>query len=203
MAAHSVTRAATALVALAALTCAPACALSSARGPASLHGPPVAKSFGSTVEASDPALARALTAVALLPSPAAHRAVAREYRRLRIDDVAFDHLKAATRLDPTDAGAYDELARIWRDWGFPHLGLPDSTRAVYYAPRSAAAHNTYGTLLAATGQPDAARREFEAALALDPTAVFAVENLCRLDRLSGTARAEDRCLEPATSKTAR
>ena len=148
------------------------------------------KALGSTVESSDPALARALTRLALLPSADAHHAVAREYRRLRIDDAAFDHLTAATKLAPADATAYDELARIWRDWGFPHMGLADSARAVFYAPRSAVARNTRGTLLAALGQREDARREFEAALALDPGAGFAAENLCRLDRLAGNSSAE-------------
>jgi tetratricopeptide (TPR) repeat protein len=178
---------------LGALTCAQACAVASRGGVASAHASPASKSLGATVEASDPGLARALTAVALLPSPATHRAVAREYRRLKVDDAAFDHLKAATRLDPADALAYDQLARIWRDWGFPNLGLADASRAVYYAPQSAAAHNTKGTLLAAVGQQDAARREFETALSLDPDASFAVENLCRLDRLAGRVSTDLRC----------
>ena len=95
-------------------------------------------------------------------------------------DTAFDHLSAATRLDPRDAAAYDARARIWRDWGFPELGMGDSARAVFYAPRSAAARNTRGTLLAAAGWKAEALREFEAALALDPEASFARENVCRL-----------------------
>ena len=150
--------------------------------------------LGATVESSDPALARALTRLVLMPSADAHRRVAHEYRRLRIDDAAFDHLRAATKLAPADATAYDELARIWRDWGFPHMGMGDSARAVFYAPRSAVARNTRGTLLAALGQREEARREFEAALALDPGAGFAAENLCRLDRLAGKASAG--CVEP-------
>ena len=95
-------------------------------------------------------------------------------------DAAFDHLTAATRLDPRDAAAYDARARIWRDWGFPELGMADSARAVFFAPNSAAAHNTWGTLLAAAGFDAEARREFEAALALDPHAAFARANLCSL-----------------------
>jgi Tfp pilus assembly protein PilF len=123
--------------------------------------------------------------VGLAATPAHQRAAAEEYRRLGILDTAFDHLTAATRLDPRDAAAYDARARIWRDWGFAGLGMADAARAVYHAPRSAAAHNTWGTLLAATGHRDDARREFEIALALDPGASFARANLCRLVTLSG------------------
>lgn len=197
-------RLARAAVALMALLCAHGCA-STTRGAARLpFGSPSAKSFGTTIEASDPALANALLALRLRPSPAAHKAVAREYRRLKVDDAAFDHLKAALRLEPADADAHDELARIWRDWGFPHLGLSDAARAVYFAPKSAAFHNTFGTLLAGNGQVDAARREFEAALALEPGATFAIENLCRLDRQSGITHADGRCTArpaPATKAT--
>jgi tetratricopeptide (TPR) repeat protein len=143
---------------------------------------PAQKSFGAVIESQDKRLADTLLKLSLAPSAAQHRAVAAQYRRLGIDDVAFDHLKAALRLEPSDAAAYDELARLWRDWGFPELGLADAARAVYYAPSSAAAHNTRGTLLLATGQTDAARREFEAALRIDPHAWFAVQNLCSLSR---------------------
>jgi hypothetical protein len=58
--------------------------------------------------------------------------------------------------------------------------MGDSARAVFYAPRSAAAHNTRGTLLAAAGLKEDALRDFEAALALDPEAAFAQVNKCRL-----------------------
>ena len=136
--------------------------------------------LGGTIESQDPALAAALLRLALMPTPAHHRAVADEYRRLQVLDAAFDHLSAATRLNPQDAAAYDARARIWRDWGYPQLGMADSARAVFYAPRSAAAHNTRGTLLAAAGLKEDALREFEAALALDPEAAFAQINKCRL-----------------------
>jgi len=180
------TRAAAALAAAVIVTCVQACA--GAHRPAAggvRFGQPATKSFGATVESSDRALAAALTTAALVPTAAAHRAVAREYRRLKVDDAAFDHLKAALRLDPADAAAYEELARIWRDWGFADLGMADASRAIYYAPKSAASHNTMGTLLAALGQHDAARRAFETAVALDPSASFARENLRRLDELTG------------------
>ena len=136
--------------------------------------------LGGTIESQDPALSRALLALNFVPSAPHHRAVADEYRRLGILDAAFDHLTAATRLDPRDAAAFDARARIWRDWGFPELGMTDSARAVFLAPRSAAARNTRGTLLAAAGLEEDARREFKTALELDPNAEFARANLCRV-----------------------
>jgi hypothetical protein len=127
MAGRPVVRVAAALLAL---VCTHGCVSSTRRAARLPLGTPSVKSLGVTLEASDPGLSKALTRLRLLPSAEAHRAVALEYRRLKVDDTAFDHLKAALRLDPADANAYDELARIWRDWGFPHLGLPDSARAV-------------------------------------------------------------------------
>jgi tetratricopeptide (TPR) repeat protein len=84
------------------------------------------------------------------------------------------------RLNPRDAGGYDGLARIWRDWGFPHLGLGDAYRAVYYAPHSAAPFNTLGTILQAMGRGLPARGAYERALRLDSEASYALYNLCRL-----------------------
>jgi tetratricopeptide (TPR) repeat protein len=169
-------------VAMALVVCLSGCSM---RQPAAVQpGAPSHSSsratMGSTIESHDLALGAALLALNLAPSPQRHRAVAKEYRRLGIMDAAFDHLTAATRLDPRDAAAYDARARIWRDWGFPELGMADSARAVFFAPRSAAAHNTRGTLLAAAGLEAAARREFQAALSLDPNAGFARANLCRV-----------------------
>ena len=139
---------------------------------------------GTTVEARDPALAAALLKLRFAPSAAQHRAVADEYRRLGILDAAFDQLTAATRMDRGDAAAYDARARIWRQWGVPLWGVADANRAIFYAPKSASAQNTLGTLFAAAGRFDAARQAFERALALDPTASFARDNLSRLDRLA-------------------
>jgi len=140
-----------------------------------------------TVEASDPALAAALLSVSTQPTAASHRAVAARYVRLGILDQAHEHFSAAVALDPADAAAWDGLARIWRDWGFPHLALSDAYRAVYYAPESAAVHNTLGTVLQRLGQRAAARAQFERALTLDLTAAYALTNLCYGWRLDGNA----------------
>jgi Tfp pilus assembly protein PilF len=131
-----------------------------------------------TVEAGDPALGAALAVAEIRPSAPAHRAVAAEYARLGILDKAHEHLSAAVAVDPRDAAAWDGLARIWRDWGLPHLGVIDAHRAVYFAPRSPVVHNTFGTLLQSLGHRAEARTWFERALELDPTATYALNNLC-------------------------
>jgi len=95
----------------------------------------------------------------LAPSPETLRAAANEYALAGVNDRAFEYLNRSIALAPRDAAGYDALARLWRDSGFPQLGLGDAYRAVYYAPASAIAHNTLGTLLQALGHRDAARRE--------------------------------------------
>jgi tetratricopeptide (TPR) repeat protein len=165
-----------------------------------------------TLEASEPALAEALRAVAAAPSSAAHRAVAAQYVRLRVLDVALEQFSRAVALDPTDAASWDGLARIWRDWGFPHLALPDAYRALYYAPDSPIVHNTLGTVFQALGQRAEARAQYEKALGLDATAAYALTNLCYGWVLEGeAAKATDACrhalrlqpdLEPARNNLA-
>ena len=131
-----------------------------------------------TVEAGDATLTAALLSLRVRPSAGAHRLVARQYLRLGITDVAHEHFTAAVRLDSKDAVSWDGLARIWRDWGFPRLALPDASRAVYYAPQSPVVHNTLGTVLQALGRRVEARAEYERALQADATAAYALTNLC-------------------------
>jgi tetratricopeptide (TPR) repeat protein len=131
-----------------------------------------------TVEATDPALAAALLAATVMPTPDTYREVAQEYRRLRVYDKAHDYLRAALKLDSKDGMTHDALARTWRDSGFPHLGVGDANRAIYYAPKSAAARNTLGTVLQAMGRRAEARTQYEIAARLDPLAGYAHNNLC-------------------------
>ena len=98
--------------------------------------------------------------------------------RLGIADVAHEHFSAAVKLDAKDAASWDGRARIWRDWGFPQLALPDAFRAVYYAPDSPIVHNTLGTVFQALGRRAEARAEYEKALAANPSAAYALTNLC-------------------------
>jgi Flp pilus assembly protein TadD len=141
--------------------------------------------IAATLEGQDPDLKSALLELRQHPGAAQHVRVAERYRRLKILDVAHDHFERARQLDPTDAAAYEGLARIWRDWGFPNLGLGDASRAVYYAPSSATAQNTLGTVLTAMGRGADARRAYERALALDPRAAYVLNNLCYLSFLEG------------------
>jgi tetratricopeptide (TPR) repeat protein len=131
-----------------------------------------------TVEGSDPALAAALLAATAQPSPETYRNAAEEYRRVRVYDKALDYLTHALKFDAKDAATHDALARVWRDSGLPHVGLGDAYRAVYYAPKSAAARNTLGTLFQAMGRRAEARTQYEMAARLDPVAGYAHNNLC-------------------------
>jgi tetratricopeptide (TPR) repeat protein len=146
-----------------------------------LSSRPVTKSTGvGTVEARDPALARALAELAFAPSAERYRAVGERYRVLGVLDAAYTHFTQAATRDPFHAAAFDGLARVWRDWGLPHLALGDAYRAVAYAPRSAAAHNTLGTVLQALGNRRHAQRSYERASQLDSNAAYAINNLCYL-----------------------
>jgi tetratricopeptide (TPR) repeat protein len=147
-----------------------------------------------SVEASDPALAAAVLAATVYPSPENEKAVALEYRRVGIPDRALQHLSSAIRMNPADSEAHDLTARIWRDWGLPHIALGSAHRAVYFAPRSPAAHNTLGTVLLALGDGRAAVEHFDRAHALDPRGGYAVNNLCYAHLLMGDPRgALDSC----------
>ena len=81
-------------------------------------------------------------------------------------------------MDPRDAATYDAAARLWRDSGMPHVALGDAYRATYFAPRSPVAHNTLGTIFQALGRRQLARAEYQRALALEPSAAYALNNLC-------------------------
>ena len=93
-------------------------------------------------------------------------------------DQAHEYFTRAVKVDPTDAASYEALARISRDWGTPHLGLADAHRAVHYAPDSPSAANTLGTVLQALGYTAEAKGWYGRALALDPGAWYALNNLC-------------------------
>jgi tetratricopeptide (TPR) repeat protein len=142
-----------------------------------------------TLESSDRRLAEALLLAATSPTAESFRNVGDEYRRLDVLDVAFRYYNDALRTDPSDGAAYDGLARIWRDWGLPGLGLGDASRAVYYARSSGASYNTLGTVMQALGNRREARAAYVQALRSDPHASYALTNLCYLSFLEGHAGA--------------
>ena len=154
------------------------------------------KVLGTTLETFDHELGAALLAAKVNPTSAAARRVAAAYARHGIFDKAHEYLQGAVKNDPKDAANYEALARLWRDVQMPYLGLSDAHRAVYYAPSWPVAHNTLGTLLQAMGQRANARIEYERALAFEPSAAYALNNLCYSDILDGRS-------ERASSRAAR
>ncbi len=157
------------------------------------------------LEVSDERLRAALEAAAAAPTAATLRAVADEYRRMRVFDQAHKYLAQALVLEPQDGRTHDALARLWRDWGLPAEGLPDAYRAVAASPDSPEAQNTLGMLLYALGHVEAARERFEHVLALDAGAAYAHNNLCHAAFMAGEeVRALDECraalaIDPAFS----
>jgi Tfp pilus assembly protein PilF len=139
---------------------------------------PKGSGFAATLESTDTRLTAALAQLSKMPTPETHRQVALEYRRLQVLDHAQEHFAAALKLDPKDVKSRDGLARIWRDWGFPNMALPEARRAVADAPRSAPAANTLGTILQALGKFDDAKRWYWRAVTLDANAWYALNNLC-------------------------
>src|SRR4029079_11227028 len=97
---------------------------------------------------------------------------------LGVLDRAYDHLRTAAGIDPDNALVNDGLARLWRDWGLPGMGLVNAHRAVYAAPQSATARHTLGTVLYSLGLRQQAENAFREATALDPHAWYAWQNLC-------------------------
>jgi tetratricopeptide (TPR) repeat protein len=148
---------------------------------------PEPKSAPETLESRDPDLAQALADLKTFPTPERHVDVAAAYQTRGLLEQAYDHYMQALRLDSRYADAYEGLARVWRDWGLPNLGLGDAHRAIYYAPSSAAARNTLGTLLQSLGRNRDARRAYGLAALMDVTAGYPLSNLCYLSFVEGNA----------------
>jgi tetratricopeptide (TPR) repeat protein len=138
-----------------------------------------------TLETRDPVVAAELLLVSSEPTAERFRSLAEKYRERGVLDAAYRHFNRALALNPRDSAAYEGLARVWRDWGLPELAVGDAHRAVYYAPLSASARNTYGTIMQALGRNLAARVAYELAGRLDPEAAYAANNQCYLAFLDG------------------
>ena len=157
----------------------------------------------SSFESLDGRLRDALARVTIAPTVAHHLLAARAYRRAGILDKAYDYLSASLTLNGPDATVYEEMARLWRDWGNPDLGLPDAYRAVHLAPQSAAMHNTLGTLLYKLGHRQEAEARFQQAVTLDANAWYALANLCHSSLARGRTREAIQQCRQATAARAK
>lgn len=137
------------------------------------------------VEIQNLQLRKALLAVRLDPTLANHLEAAKAYQRLGIMDQAYDQLQGAAVLDTNSAAVNDAMARVWRDWGLPQLGLSNAYRAVHAAPSSATAKHTLGTLFYALGLRREAQSAFTEVVRLDPQAWYGWQNLCTLSLADG------------------
>lgn len=157
-----------------------------------------------TLEMTSAALQHALAALEAQPSSGRVLDVAIAYLREGVPDRAYDHLAAGLRHDKTNAALHDTLARVWRDWGFPDRALSSAHAAVYYAPHSAEARNTLGTVLWALGQRNEAGRAFAASTELNPEAAYGWQNLCAVALADGrTAAAIGLCRRATALRKAR
>lgn len=130
------------------------------------------------LESSSAELSAALARQSRRATAESEVALADAYLRHGILDKASEHFAAASRLNPREGSAWEGLARVWRAWGFPQIGLGDAYRALSALPESPAVNNTLGTILQALGKGAAARVHFARASALDPRAAYAMNNLC-------------------------
>lgn len=142
-----------------------------------LPSPRARASTAASVESLYPDLQDAVLAADVSGLPEAHLRAALEYWKLGIWDTAYGHLSSAIAARPRDSATLDLRARLMRDLGYLHFAVVDAHRAVYYAPKSAVARNTLGTILVGLGDLCAAAQQFRAALALDAGAQFARNNL--------------------------
>ena len=111
-----------------------------------------------TLEDRDQDLAAALAQLRAEPTADSYLAVGELYRARGVLDSAYKHFSAAVKLEPSNADAYEGLAKTWRDWRAPALALSDAARARFYAPQSASVQNTLGTILQALGRLAEERR---------------------------------------------
>lgn len=137
----------------------------------------------------DAALAAAIARLKAVPTADSEKFVADAYARLGVFDQAISHLTRALTLAPNDPALFISRARALRDWGQLEPALADATRAAYFAPRSAEAHNTLGTIQFALNLSADATVSFERALELAPNAPWALNNLCYVALIKGDADA--------------
>jgi tetratricopeptide (TPR) repeat protein len=133
-----------------------------------------------SVEETDPELRTALASLKGAESVGAHVAVAGQYNRLRVWDMAYEHFSKALALDQKSIAALDGRARLLRDVGLLGMALGDAHRALFTAPDSAVARNTLGTILEKLGQCREAAFAYAEASRLSGGADWARENAARM-----------------------
>jgi tetratricopeptide (TPR) repeat protein len=155
-----------------------------ARGQQPVRGTEREPSAATTVEASDPVLGEALLRLAVQRNVVQLVDAAHRYYQLGIRDRAIELYSEAIERDSRVASAYDGRARVLRDWGLHEQALGDAHRATYFAPGSAEAWNTVGTIFQALNRIPEARAAFIKATLSGP-APFAWSNLCYLSFVGG------------------
>lgn len=146
------------------------------------------------LESQDARLGEALLRLAIQRTPGHLAAVADRYARLGVLDTAMDYYAASLKMDPRYVPALDGAARVWRDWGDIGAALGAAYRATYFAPDAPEPWNTLGTILQAGGHPGPAEAAYRTAIARDPGAAYARNNLCYLAFLQGRGdEAREQC----------
>jgi tetratricopeptide (TPR) repeat protein len=197
----SVVRFASLGVLLGTLACGAACASAGAAGrrgataaPAAGRPAPAGGALAAqTLESRDRRLAGALLLARLERTPEHLTAVGYVYYDLGLREAAMNYFSSSLAIEARYAPALDGAARVWRDWGLPAFALSSAHRATYFAPWSAEAWNTLGTVRQALDLDAEAAAAYHKALQLDPSAAYARSNLCYLAFLrgDGTSAADD------------
>jgi len=92
-------------------------------------------------------------------------------------DEAENYLKQVIERDPKRAGAYDQLAVVYRKTKRFDEARPLYAKAIQLQPRNAVLYNNYALFFMDMNQPEQARQTWEYALKLDPDCHFALRNL--------------------------
>ena len=92
-------------------------------------------------------------------------------------DEAETYLKEVIESDPKRAGAYDQLAVVYRRTKRFEEAKPLYEKAIELQPRNAVLYNNYALYFMDLNQPEQARKTWEYAVQLDPDCHFALRNL--------------------------
>jgi Tfp pilus assembly protein PilF len=110
-----------------------------------------------------------------------HRMLGRVHSALGQPDEAIDAYRTALSVEPTDAWAMNNLALIFIQQERHGEALGPLARAVQLRPGAPVFQNNLGIALERTGQIDAARASYRAAIAADSTYRKAQASLARLE----------------------